>query len=144
MQTENPHLTEAQARHLTIHGSTQNEDGTFSWKFDNYVRAFAPVSLPQEEQYALYRRISCPTLLFRGTESWAADPETDGPRQVPCRTRTSPTSRVPDTGCTTTNWTNSLRSPAPFSASDLARAKNPDRRCSSVWVRRDSRPAHGG
>lgn len=78
MQTENPHLTEAQARHLTIHGSTQNEDGTFSWKFDNYVRAFPPVSLPQEEQYALYRRISCPTLLFRGTESWASDPEKDG------------------------------------------------------------------
>ncbi len=78
MQTENPHLTETQARHLTIHGSTQNEDGTFSWKFDNYVRAFPPVSLPQEEQYALYRRIDCPTLLFRGTESWASDPETDG------------------------------------------------------------------
>ena len=30
MQTENPHLSEAQARHLTIHGSNQNEDGTFS------------------------------------------------------------------------------------------------------------------
>ena len=42
MQTENPHLSEAQARHLTIHGSNQNEDGTFSWKFDNYVRNFRP------------------------------------------------------------------------------------------------------
>ena len=82
MQTENPHLTEAQARHLTIHGSTQNEDGTFSWKFDNYVRAFAPVGLPQAEQYALYQRISCPTLLFRGTESWASDPEKDGRAKV--------------------------------------------------------------
>ncbi len=78
MQAENPHLTEAQARHLTIHGSIQNEDGTFSWKFDNYVRAFAPVGLPRKEQYALYSRITCPTLLFRGTESWAADPATDG------------------------------------------------------------------
>ncbi len=77
MQTENPHLTESQARHLTIHGSYQNEDGTYSWKFDNYVRTFAPVGLPQTEQYALYSRISCPTLLFRGTESWAADPATD-------------------------------------------------------------------
>ena len=82
MQTENPHLTEAQARHLTIHGSAQNEDGTFSWKFDNYVRAFAPVGLPQAEQYALYQRISCPTLLFRGTESWASDPEKDGRAKV--------------------------------------------------------------
>ena len=78
MQTENPHLTEDQARHLTIHGSIQNEDGTFSWKFDNYVRAMAPVSLPRKEQYELYGRITCPTLLFRGTESWAADPATDG------------------------------------------------------------------
>ncbi len=78
MQTENPHLTEDQARHLTIHGSIQNEDGTFSWKFDNYVRALAPVSLPRKEQYELYGRITCPTLLFRGTESWAADPATDG------------------------------------------------------------------
>ena len=78
MQTENPHLTEDQARHLTIHGSIQNEDGTFSWKFDNYVRALAPVGLPQEEQYELYGRIICPTLLFRGTESWAADPAADG------------------------------------------------------------------
>ena len=82
MQTENPHLTEAQARHLTIHGSTQNENGTFSWKFDNYVRAFAPVGLPQAEQYALYQRITCPTLLFRGTESWASDPEKDGRAKV--------------------------------------------------------------
>ncbi len=32
-------LSEAQARHLTIHGVNQNEDGTYSWKFDNYIRA---------------------------------------------------------------------------------------------------------
>jgi len=78
MQTENPHLSEAQARHLTIHGSNQNEDGTYSWKFDNYVRTFAPIGIPFEEQYSLWGRISCPTLLVRGTESWASDPETDG------------------------------------------------------------------
>ncbi len=78
MQTENPHLTESQARHLTIHGSIQNEDGTFSWKFDNYVRSMAPVALSQQEQFKLYSRITCPTLLFRGTESWAADPAKDG------------------------------------------------------------------
>lgn len=78
MQTENPHLTEAQARHLTIHGSNQNEDGTYSWKFDNYVRVFSPVGLPFEEQHKLWGRITCPTLLIRGTESWASDPEKDG------------------------------------------------------------------
>lgn len=78
MQTENPHLSEAQARHLTIHGSNQNEDGTYSWKFDNYVRVFAPTSLEIAQQQYLYSRITCPTLLIRGTESWASDPEKDG------------------------------------------------------------------
>jgi pimeloyl-ACP methyl ester carboxylesterase len=78
MQAENPHLKEAQARHLTIHGSNQNEDGTFSWKFDNYVRSFSPNQLPFEEQQKLYGRITCPTLLVRGTESWASDPIKDG------------------------------------------------------------------
>ena len=78
MQTENPHLTEAQARHLTIHGSNQNEDGTYSWKFDNYVRTFSPVGVSFEDQTKSHGRISCPTLLVRGTESWASDPEQDG------------------------------------------------------------------
>jgi len=78
MQTENPHLTEAQARHLTIHGSNQNEDGTYSWKFDNYVRAFPPAGLDFQQQYGLWSRITCPTLLIRGTESWASDPLEDG------------------------------------------------------------------
>ncbi len=78
MQTENPHLTEAQARHLTIHGSNQNEDGSFSWKFDNYVRVFPPTGLEFAQQYHLFNRITCPTLLIRGTESWASDPAQDG------------------------------------------------------------------
>ena len=38
MQDTNPHLSPEQARHLTIHGSNQNEDGTYTWKFDNYTR----------------------------------------------------------------------------------------------------------
>jgi pimeloyl-ACP methyl ester carboxylesterase len=78
MQTENPHLSEEQARHLTIHGSTQNEDGTFSWKFDNYVRAFPPTGIPHEDQWSMFSRIACPTLLVRGLESWASDPTKDG------------------------------------------------------------------
>ena len=78
MQEANPHLSERQARHLTIHGSNQNEDGTYSWKFDNYVRMFPPVGLSLEELHALHRRIRCPTLLVWGTESWAADPNEDG------------------------------------------------------------------
>ena len=82
MQTENPHLTEEQARHLTVHGSNQNEDGTYSWKFDNYVRTFAPIGLTDEEIQSLYGRIGCPTLLIYGKESWASDPGEDGRADV--------------------------------------------------------------
>ena len=78
MQTENPHLSEAQARHLTIHGSNQNEDGTYSWKFDNYVRSFPPTGVPIEELWGMFGNITCPTLLVRGLESWASDPIADG------------------------------------------------------------------
>ncbi len=78
MQSENPRLTPEQARHLTVHGVNQNEDGTFSWKFDNYVRAFSPYSFNAEEARELWSRITCPTLLVRGTESWASDPLVDG------------------------------------------------------------------
>ncbi len=84
MQTENPHLSSEQARHLTIHGSNQNEDGTYSWKFDNYVRIFAPLELDFNEMENLYGRISCPTLLVHGEESWSSNPATDG-RAKPIR-----------------------------------------------------------
>lgn len=77
MQTENPHLSPERARHLTVHGMNQNEDGTYSWKFDNYVRIFPPIigGRPTEK---LWSNITCPTLLVRGTESWAKDPTKDG------------------------------------------------------------------
>ena len=39
MQEANPHLTPDQARHLTVHGVNQNEDGTYSWKYDNYAHS---------------------------------------------------------------------------------------------------------
>lgn len=78
MQDENPHLSADQARHLTIHGSHQNEDGSWSWKFDNYMRAFGPVGLSEAETASIWSRIDCPVLLFRGLESWASDPVEDG------------------------------------------------------------------
>ena len=78
MQEANPRLTEAQARHLTVHGANQNEDGSYSWKFDNYSRADRPVGIDPEESFRLWSRIRCPTLLVRGLESWVGDPEEDG------------------------------------------------------------------
>ena len=78
MQEENPHLSPERARHLTVHGVSQNEDGTYSWKFDNYVRAFPPGGFDEKVTAELWARITCPTLLIRGTESWASDPVKDG------------------------------------------------------------------
>jgi pimeloyl-ACP methyl ester carboxylesterase len=78
MQEANPNLSPAQAGHLTVHGVNQNEDGTYSWKFDNYVRASSPYYFNIQEMYDLWSKISCPTLLVRGTESWAGDPAKDG------------------------------------------------------------------
>ena len=75
----NGRLSEEQARHLSIHGTYQNEDGTLSWKFDPALRVRSRVGdLSYEQQYRLWDRISCPVLLVRGTESWASDPVLDG------------------------------------------------------------------
>jgi len=78
MQDENEFLSPEQARHLTVHGVARNEDGTFSWKFDPYVRSFAPVRFRGDDVRSLWERITCPTLLVRGEESWASDPIKDG------------------------------------------------------------------
>jgi pimeloyl-ACP methyl ester carboxylesterase len=78
MQEANAHLSLEQARHLTQHGVNQNEDSTYSWKFDNYVRADRPYGMTQEETEAVWSRIACPTLLVYGKESRASNPEQDG------------------------------------------------------------------
>ena len=78
MREANPHLSPEQARHLTIHGCYRDEDGTYLWKFDNYVRAASPYLFNMKDARALWSQITCPVLLVRGTESWASDPEKDG------------------------------------------------------------------
>lgn len=78
MKEANKRLSEEQARHLTEHGITQNEDGTFSWKYDPYSRPAAPYDMSAAEVEQLWARITCPTLLCWGTESFVADPVKDG------------------------------------------------------------------
>lgn len=78
MQSANPHLSHDQARHLTVHGVARNEDGTFSWKFDNAARTFFPARPPADTNENLWQRIACPALLVHGTESWHGDPRDDG------------------------------------------------------------------
>ena len=75
MQDENPHLSDEQARHLTLHGANRNEDGTYSWKFDNYVRVFSPLNHQANALENAFDRIKCPVLLVHGLQSEFAVPE---------------------------------------------------------------------
>jgi pimeloyl-ACP methyl ester carboxylesterase len=77
MKDANPHLSDEVALHLTVHGTNWNADGSLSWKFDNYVRRFAPYGHNIDDQRAIYSEITCPALLVWGRESWLPDPDTD-------------------------------------------------------------------
>ena len=70
MLEANPHLSADKARHLTIHGANQNEDGTYTWKFDNYIHTSQSLDLPPDDVRLLWRNIACPVLLVTGSESW--------------------------------------------------------------------------
>jgi pimeloyl-ACP methyl ester carboxylesterase len=78
MMEANPYLSEEMARHLTLFGANWNPDGTLTWKFDNYVRALSPYGFNMEDAQEIWRQITCPTLLFRGINSWVVDPGKDG------------------------------------------------------------------
>ena len=78
MREANPHLSDEQARHLTTNGVIRHEDGTYSWKFDNFVRAVSPYLFNLEEAREIWSQITCPVLLVRGSESWAGDPVAEG------------------------------------------------------------------
>ena len=78
MKEENSDLSDEQSRHLTIHGISQNEDGTYSWKFDNHFRVMVPYDMPQADVEALWSEITCPTLLLYGQNSHASNPLKDG------------------------------------------------------------------
>ena len=78
MLEANSFLSPEQAHHLTVHGVARNEDGSFSWKFDNYVRLFYPQRYDMKEMRAMWGRITCPTLLIYGEKSQFGDPSKDG------------------------------------------------------------------
>ena len=77
MKEANPHLSDEVARHLTLHGTNWNPDGSLVWKFDNYARGFPPYGQNLEDTCAIFGEITCPVLLFWGMESWLPNPETD-------------------------------------------------------------------
>jgi pimeloyl-ACP methyl ester carboxylesterase len=78
MKAENTYLTDEQARHLTVQGISRNEDGTWSWKFDNYLNIWSAFDMPRDDLRAIWGAISCPVLMLYGANSWASNPEKDG------------------------------------------------------------------
>jgi pimeloyl-ACP methyl ester carboxylesterase len=82
MREANPRLTAEQARHLTVNGVIRHEDGSYSWKFDNFVRAVSPYLFNLDDAREIWSHVVCPVLLVRGSESWAPDPDADGRRRA--------------------------------------------------------------
>ena len=78
MKEANGFLSDEQARHLTVHGAIRGEDGTYSWKFDNYLNVWPVGDISYAEQEKLWQAITCPMLLLYGTDSFASNPEHDG------------------------------------------------------------------
>jgi pimeloyl-ACP methyl ester carboxylesterase len=78
IRARNPRLTREQAMHLATHGMKRNDDGSFSWKYDPYLRARAPYRLSLEDNIGLWSRIACPMLLVSASESFLPDPEKAG------------------------------------------------------------------
>lgn len=78
LSARNKKLTAGQALHLARHGVRQDADGLYRWKFDHYQRARAPYRLSPRDYIALWSRITCPTLLMWGDESFLPDPEAAG------------------------------------------------------------------
>jgi pimeloyl-ACP methyl ester carboxylesterase len=77
MKEANPRLSDEVARHLTLHGTNWGSDGSLVWKFDNYLRAFAPYPHSIPEAVEVLGQITSPVLLFWGLESRVPVPETD-------------------------------------------------------------------
>lgn len=71
MQKMNSHLSSTQAEHLTAHGSNRNEDGTFTWKFDNYTHSRAPYHIPFGDTVKLWENIASPTLLLNSDNGYS-------------------------------------------------------------------------
>lgn len=78
MRERNDHLSAEQALHLTAHGVNRNEDGSYSWKFDPYLRTFPPEHAAEADLPQFWARITCPVMLCLGLDSWASNPVKDG------------------------------------------------------------------
>ena len=58
MKEANPFLSDEVAKHLTLHGTNWNADGSIIWKFDNYARIFAPYGMNMDDAMEVMSRIT--------------------------------------------------------------------------------------
>ena len=78
MQAAFEHLPEDLIHHLTVTGGKQNQDGTVSWAYDPAGMGRSPADLTHDQVVHLWGRITCPTWLVYGADSWASNPAEDG------------------------------------------------------------------
>ena len=78
MRAAHGHLSDEQLAHLTKHGITDNPDGTVRWCYDPAGMGRSPSDITQAEFETLWARITCPTWLVYGANSWASNPQRDG------------------------------------------------------------------
>jgi pimeloyl-ACP methyl ester carboxylesterase len=71
-------LTEAQWQHLVAHGHRRREDGTFGLAYDPAITNNVRLAIQDWDLWALWDRITCPTLVIRGAQSDLLLPETAG------------------------------------------------------------------
>jgi len=78
MRAAHGHLSDEQIVHLTRHGIKENANGTVSWRYDPAGMGRSPSDITQAEFETLWARITCPTWLVYGANSWASNPARDG------------------------------------------------------------------
>ncbi len=78
MRSAHPQLSEEYVTHLTKHGVKTNSDGSLSWAYDPAGMGRSPSDISHDDFVHLWGRITCPSLLIYGAQSWASDPSKDG------------------------------------------------------------------
>ena len=72
------HLPDDLIHHLTETGLKTNSDGTVSWAYDPAGMGRSPADISHDDFVELWTKITCPTWLVYGANSWASNPAEDG------------------------------------------------------------------
>ena len=72
------HLPDDLIHHLTETGLKTNSDGTVSWAYDPAGMGRSPADISHDDFVELWTKLTCPTWLVYGANSWASNPAEDG------------------------------------------------------------------